>query len=124
MIVQLRRLIDCSTKPYPYLLFSLIIMSSNPYHLFQPHQTRHQKHVKHCVELKLYSKDGDILPTDEAIPDGAVKEVGLGLGAGVVHGEAAGEDEAGAGQGGVGAAGQDGDKDLAPSQQHCRYIRY
>ena len=122
MIVQLRRLIDCSTKLYPYLLFSLIIMSSNPYHLFQPHQTRHQKHVKHCVELKLYSKDGDILPTDEAIPDGAVEEVGLG--AGVVHGEAAGEDEAGAGQGGVGAAGQDGDKDLAPSQQHCRYIRY
>ena len=121
-MIVLRRSIDCSTKPYPYLLFSLIIMSSNPYHLFQPHQTRHQKHVKHCVELKLYSKDGDILPTDEAIPDGAVEEVGLG--AGVVHGEAAGEDEAGAGQGGVGAAGQDGDKDLAPSQQHCRYNRY
>ena len=67
------------------------------------------------------TKDGYILPADEAVPDGGVEDVGLGLCAGVVRGEAAGEDEAGAGEGGVGAAGQHRDADLAPSQQHCTY---
>ena len=61
------------------------------------------------------------MPTDKAFPDGGVEDVGLGLCAGVVRGEAAGEDEAGAGEGGVGAAGQHRDADLAPRQQHCTY---
>ena len=63
------------------------------------------------------------MPADEAVPNGGVEDVGLGLCAGVVRGEAAGEDEAGAGEGGVGAAGQHRDADLAPRQQHCRYKR-